>query len=153
MINIITKKEDYNNMRKKQSIDTKYSINSNNTIAYKKLKRYYSYFILILLLLFATIMLYGCGKPEPDIINNNQQFERTEIKLSVKLFDNERELNQYIVDNFNVKDANRLGFSKWYLDDVNNECTIYVVRGTKTSLQSTYGHEIMHCIYGTYHKE
>lgn len=34
-----------------------------------------------------------------------------------------------------------------------DECTIFVVRGTTARLEGIYGHELMHCMYGTYHKE
>jgi len=106
-----------------------------------------------LLVIVTLLGTAGCGK----VNEGTPQHERTDLHLNVKLFDNERELNHYIEDNFNAnKQYTREGFSRWFVDTFEgqpNECTIYVVRGTTGRLEGIYGHELMHCMYGTYHKE
>lgn len=105
------------------------------------------------LLAVALFCTTGCEKAQEF----TPQHERTDIHLKVRLFDNERELNHYIESNFDVnKEYKREGLSRWYaqsFDGMLDECTIFVVRGTTERLESIYGHELMHCVYGTYHKE
>jgi hypothetical protein len=105
------------------------------------------------LLAVALFCTTGCEKVQKF----TPQHERADIHLKVRLFDNERELNHYIESNFDVnKEYKRDGFSRWYaqsFDGMLDECTIFVVRGTTERLEGIYGHELMHCVYGTYHKE
>lgn len=107
----------------------------------------------ITLLVFTLLCTTGCEQPKEF----TPQHERTDIHLEVKLFDTEREMNNYIESNFNVSNQYaREGFSRWFVDTfegIPDECTIFVVRGTTERLEAVYGHELMHCVYGTYHKE
>lgn len=101
------------------------------------------------------LLLMSCG--DPSAVNSERTIEhaRTEIMLHVKLFDTNSQLNAFINKEYAGKtnDLTKSGFAMWYKDDPTGECTIYVVKGTSTSLQTDYGHEIMHCIYGSFHKE
>lgn len=81
---------------------------------------------------------------------------RESVALEVKVFKNELELNRYLKENFKTE-ATRAGFSRWYVNDPNNECTIFVVdpRETRSLVhtEKTWGHELLHCVYGSFHKE
>lgn len=91
------------------------------------------------------LLMPACGPKEPPV----EQY--TDIKLKVVLFDTEAKLNDYIQSNFNVTEVNREGMAVWYLNDPEHECTLYLPRSI--TKESVYGHELMHCIYGSYHKE
>lgn len=101
------------------------------------------------LFLVSCLFILGCEPAPKDVV----EYERTNIKLNVMLFDTERGLNEYIHQNYQVTKVEREGFSVWYKNDPTNECTILVLRGTEPSKERVYGHELMHCIYGTFHKE
>lgn len=66
--------------------------------------------------------------------------ERTEIQVVVHLYQNTAELEK-------VVGTHRFAMSKWSPND--NRCDIYVKQGDTKSL----GHEMQHCIFGSWHPE
>lgn len=102
---------------------------------------------LLITLMSAVLLLAACSgeKQEPE-------YERTQIELHVHLFDTERELNDHVNKSYKVSPATRSGFAKWWKPDPKNECHVYLVRGLKAQ-ERNYGHELQHCIYGSFHKE
>jgi hypothetical protein len=91
---------------------------------------------LIALIIFATLLLLdGCDKyPKP-----NKELDRKEIVLKVHSFSSKSELQRVI--------GKRSGMAKWSPDD--NICDIYIVDWDF----NTAGHELHHCMYGSFHAE
>jgi hypothetical protein len=78
------------------------------------------------------------------------------VNLRIEVFDTKENLDQYISTHFKIREGKREGMAYWYKNDPDNECTIYVPSPKGISLkeaESIYGHEILHCIYGSYHIE
>lgn len=103
----------------------------------------------IIWVLLAVLIILSCSTTsyvrEPDKL--------LDLKVKVVLFDTQQDLNNYINNKHSITEGyTRAGLSVWYTDDVNS-CTIYLVKGTAKILEKHYGHELMHCIYGSFHKE
>ncbi len=93
-------------------------------------------------LVLSLLLLGGCARAPVPLP------ERTEMVLKVELFETEELLNEYISIHYPGEEPT-LGFAMWYIDET--ECTVYLVRSIRD--ERTYGHELMHCIYGAYHEE
>lgn len=104
--------------------------------------------MLRLLFISLIVLLLGSCLGEKQ----EAEYERTKIELHVHLFDNKQKLSSYVNENFEVVEVTRSGFARWWKDDPKNECHIYVVRGLSRE-ENSYGHELQHCIYGSFHKE
>lgn len=79
--------------------------------------------------------------------------------LKVMVFESEYALNKYVQGNDLIQ-QDVLGLARWTVkrDDRSNVtgCTIYVVdpKGLNDSNRfETWGHELVHCVYGSFHKE
>ena len=95
------------------------------------------------------------GKP----LQQTHNLENKKFPLTVMVFESERQLQRHLRKQ-KLTDALVLGFAAWALraDDrqVVTDCTIYVVRpkGLKDNNRfETWGHELTHCVYGTFHQE
>lgn len=82
--------------------------------------------------------------------------------LTVMVFDTESALNSYLTKNKIRKrdDLDVLGLAAWKAkkNDLSSvsSCSIYVVRpkGLADSNRfETWGHELVHCVYGSFHEE
>lgn len=79
--------------------------------------------------------------------------------LKVIVFESERALNKHVEKN-NLAQSEVLGLARWTAkkNDLSSvsSCTIYVVdpKGLNDSNRfETWGHELVHCVYGSFHKE
>jgi hypothetical protein len=104
---------------------------------------------LILLLLIALSL--GCSEKEETKVAKPRQT----VDLEIMLFDDLNELNNYIDKNYEVKKLRREGFARWYTDGTDCKIFLHRVNTEKEfdKLEAVYGHELMHCIYGSFHKE
>lgn len=81
-----------------------------------------------------TVALAGCSKKEP-------KFEKTTktIELTIVIYSSEREAVQEL--------DGRVGMAVWSPND--NKCTVHFAAGD----METAGHELHHCVYGSFHSE
>lgn len=87
------------------------------------------------------LILFGCGpKPDYEAALKTAIPERTKIEVHVHLFQSVRDLEK-------VVGPTRHAMAKWSPND--NRCDIYIKQGDTKSL----GHEMQHCIFGSWHPE
>lgn len=80
------------------------------------------------------------------------QFDRTDTPLNITIYtyENRGKLMQAL----NTKERVR-GQAFWYEKPENpNECTIHVLEPNRVDgdITTSWGHELMHCVYGSYHE-
>jgi hypothetical protein len=104
--------------------------------------------ILFIVSLVLILSLVSCGKPplQEDLNRENQT-----LQIRFISFSNEQQLIEGLRSKgYNVPNA-LLGFSIWSPND--NQCTVYHVtpKYTDDERMNTLGHEVAHCIYGSFH--
>ena len=111
----------------------------------------------LLLLLAIPFLVVSCD-------SSKSTFEKTHdatgdyVQIKVVTFPTENKLRRYLSDN-DLPSEDILGLAQWAhpADDLSvvKRCEIYVVE-PKTSRSNdnmnTWGHELMHCMYGSFHK-
>lgn len=110
-------------------------------------------------LLVSGLAMYGCGEQDSasNIADIDFNKEGREITLTVTVFDtyadlqrarNELTDNPNPVEGFALLNQDGTGVGDW--------CKIYVqkIDSVRDERQmTTWGHELAHCLYGTYHAE
>ena len=104
--------------------------------------------ILFIISLVLILSLVSCGKPplQEDLNRENQT-----LQIEFISFSNEQQLIEDLRSKgYEVPNA-LLGFSIWSPND--NQCTVYHVtpKYTDDERMVTLGHEVAHCIYGSFH--
>jgi len=89
--------------------------------------------IILGIMLVGGLFLSGCGKPK------HEDFQKTEIELKINVYDTEEQLQREVGD--------KIGQARWSPDD--NKCEIWIVKWD----METAGHELHHCMFGSFHKE
>lgn len=110
-----------------------------------------------IILSLMAFMLVSCDQPTG--INKTHDVTEQYIDIRVTTFATERQLNKFLQSNkYSNKEVE--GLARWAhpKDDLTKvtRCNIYVVEPSgvrDTGTLSTWGHELAHCIYGSYHKE
>ena len=90
-------------------------------------------------------------------ISGTQDYSGVQFPITVHTFQNQREFDKAVKD-IKTHDESALGYSRWYLSKKTGEmsrCEIYVIvpEGVEDNHMTTWGHELAHCVYGTYHRE
>ena len=110
-----------------------------------------------IILMVMSLLLVSCD--QPNGINKTHDVTEQYIDIRVTTFKTERQLNNFLQSN-NYSDQEVEGLASWAhpkgdLTKV-TRCDIYVTEPSgvrDTGTLSTWGHELAHCIYGSYHKE
>ena len=103
------------------------------------------------------ITMSGCKITQQ--IKGSHNYESKEFTIKVTVYENNKKLNKAIDKKYgNVNHGFSVeGFSVWHLSkkDVSNmtSCEIYVTKPSMIGSPEfdTWGHELAHCIYGSYH--
>lgn len=104
-----------------------------------------------------VLFLVSCD-PSPDKkLSGTQDYTGVQFPITVYTYDSREELNK-AVEGKKPKGQRVEGLALWFLKKENREmirCEIHVVSPSKVDDEHilTWGHELAHCIYGTYHKE
>jgi len=100
----------------------------------------------------------ACGPKEDTEIKGSHNYEGDMFPLVVHVYDSYGELNKAIKDINNGPKVD--GFTSWFItkgdSQIMSDCQIHVVRpkGVRdVKVLETWGHELAHCVYGTYHKK
>jgi len=108
--------------------------------------------------LVLSLLLASCGKDDNQI-QGTMNNEGSQFPITVHVFDTRAQM-QRAIDDINNRGDEVDGFSAWYLrskaDPTMTRCDLYVVRPSSVndhSQMTTWGHELAHCVYGTYHTE
>lgn len=111
-----------------------------------------------LLLLLVALMLAACSD-EPKQTPIKKDFERTEVQLTIVIHDNWRGVSKAYHKEYpkSNRKTTRHGYAVWFRGgNHENACTIHIVmpKNLEDDYQfQTIGHELTHCIHGTFHKE
>lgn len=101
-------------------------------------------------LIFSLAMAFPAfAQPGKDgyVFKNNPPPLRLEFKTAVREYNNSRELAQAI-RKYGKFDAEVHAFAVIEKET----CTIHIVRPAKRYMPEHIGHELIHCIYGAWHK-
>lgn len=108
----------------------------------------------ILLLIFQDFFIYTSysyiymNQKYPNKVTN-KDFVRTDVRVKVNVYSDLSSLHEGIKEYPNVDtDSVRLGLAVW---DNTNTCEIHVVEPKNSEDIDTWGHELMHCVYGNWH--
>lgn len=117
----------------------------------KYCKGFYIGILSMLVFTFSAILtsfVIGDYNHNPVIIDN-KDFVRQELNITVHIFDNSDNLNKaifpYTGSNLGLRD----GFSVWSLSEP--ICDIFVTEPKNENDVNTWGHEMMHCVFGDWH--
>lgn len=108
--------------------------------------------LIILICLFMT----GCDKAGEGL---DKQFDRSgqPLEIAVFVYPTRKDMQRAYQERMGGPlDLSRQGWSEWSPDHPEWGCRIHVVEIpgiTSNSRMSTWGHELAHCLYGSYHKE
>jgi hypothetical protein len=119
-------------------------------------------FKVALILLVASILLISCGKKNdgPELIKTHDYSNR-ELPITVMVFESNSDLNKYLRSkDLTQRESKVEGLALWSLNAKDQteviDCTIYVVepKGSQDYKElTTWGHELLHCVYGSFHKD
>lgn len=103
------------------------------------------------------LTMVSCDPAPSKKISGTQDYSNVQFPITVYTYETASELNKAIKDK-KPHDESVSGFSLWFLSKRSGEmsrCEIHVVvpTGVADDHMTTWGHELAHCIYGTYHKE
>ena len=104
-----------------------------------------------------ALLLVSCDKPTG--IKKTHDVTDQYVDIRVMTFETESQLNKFLkLKSYSGQEVE--GLARWAhpKDDMTKvkRCDIYVVEPSgvrDTGTLSTWGHELAHCIYGSYHKE
>ena len=112
-----------------------------------------------LLLAFMVLFVVSCDPSTETGITKTHDVTGEYIDIRVMTFKNQNSLQRYLTKNKMTFDEVD-GLAQWAhpKNDLTkvNRCEIYVVEpsGVKDySAMETWGHELAHCIYGSFHKK
>ena len=112
-----------------------------------------------LIIVLYGLVLYGCSKAPKEDLAGTHDYENREFAIVVKVYDTTSQLNKSLSKEFDISNATREGFTSWIISSDMKDmdiCTIHVVRPSHSDDNAeftTWGHELTHCVYGTFHKE
>ena len=105
----------------------------------------------------ATLLIVSCEPSPEKKISGTQDYSNVQFPLTVYTYENNSELNKAVKDKSGHGQPVE-GLSLWFLTKKTNQmsrCEIHVVvpNGVDDNHTMTWGHELVHCVYGTYHRE
>lgn len=104
------------------------------------------------------LFLSSCGE-KGGKIEGSHNYENKQFPITVHVYENKSDLQKALREKGLDNRRNVSGKSSWSITSdmkVLYDCDIYVVKPNgvedKDNLH-TWGHELAHCVYGTYHPE
>lgn len=107
--------------------------------------------------LAVSILVASCDGNSPSMTETHNA-EEVDFTIKVHTFESEIQLNRYVKRLEGAPTYAVEGLAQVRVDAIGNvrRCDIYVLRpgGARDyKQQETWGHELMHCVYGLYHAE
>ena len=117
-------------------------------------------YVALTMTLSAFFMIVSCGENTGREMTPTHNAEETDFTINIKTFRNSRQLNRYIEKNNIPTEGEVDGVAQWSIKPIEgatpSRCNVYVVQPnsqTDHATMETWGHELMHCVYGSYHAE
>lgn len=110
--------------------------------------------ILLFTALLLTLVVTSCSDSSKQF---NKQYERTSFReLTIVLYDSKQQLNEAYVTMHDLpkNTASIEGFAQWSPTN-EHKCVLHLVQSETLSDNNnvtTWGHELKHCVYGSFHK-
>jgi len=104
-----------------------------------------------------ALLIVSC-EPAPDKkISGTQDYSNTQFPITVYTYEDRVALNEAVKEKSEYKQRVE-GLALWFLTKESRQmkrCEIHVVIPSEVDDEHTltWGHELAHCVYGTYHKE
>lgn len=112
---------------------------------------------IIFKLVLIVALLSACSPSKKELVGTHN-YENKEFTITVRVYDSRIQLNREVHGVFpEYKDKELEGLALWSITKDMKEmdrCTVYVVRPDHADDEVemvTWGHELVHCIYGTFH--
>lgn len=117
----------------------------------------------IITMVAAAAIVTSCSDSNESVSGNiidkgTHDNENSPMTITVHVFENNNEFDKYLRTTLGER-AKRDGLAEWFVRHDTGEvvaCDIYVkkIRSVKDKDRMyEWGHELAHCIYGSYHKE
>lgn len=116
--------------------------------------------ILLLMIIAGFLTLASCGESEgPEKL---EDFDRSEQAFTIRVYTykNTREVTQAYKDfreskGLSFDGTERMGWAAWSVGEEINVCHIHVVKidTVRDKQMEVWGHELAHCVYGSYHEQ
>jgi len=95
-----------------------------------------------------TLGMLACSSSKSTLINEDHT--RLNMEIKVHVFKNKKLLNSALKKEFPREIRTVEGFAVWY-NTVEDYCEIYVTKPDSKFDINTWGHELAHCVYGSWH--
>lgn len=98
-----------------------------------------------------TLLVLGmlsCASSRSTLIN--EEHTRLEMELKIHLFKTKKALNKTLRKEFPKELRTVEGFAVWY-NTVEDYCEIFVTVPKSEFDINTWGHELAHCVFGSWH--
>lgn len=109
------------------------------------------------LLLSFSLFMFGCDASSSDI-RRDRNSENVQFPITVFVYDDQEDMLKNLSKRETPGSLHEIeGFANWYLNKDTNEmtrCEIHVVRPNSYMDNpefTTWGHELAHCVYGSFH--
>lgn len=108
--------------------------------------------IIALIFVMAAFLLMSCSRKDEAIVPE-WDYTGQQIQLTVHVFATIREKHRAIEARGYAVDPSLAGFA--IMSPSDTVCEIFIVRPKNIDDENTLtlGHEVLHCLYGRYHKE
>ena len=111
-------------------------------------------------LIFAcfAVAAISCDVQRPELMNKTHDAEGLDFTINVKTFPSRRSLNKYL-EKKGYSEQEVDGLARWAITPGNKKprrCDVFVIEPSHEAdhaRQEDWGHELMHCVYGSFHKE
>jgi type IV pilus biogenesis protein CpaD/CtpE len=106
---------------------------------------------------FMVLLLVSCEPSPSKKIEGTHDYSNVQFPITVYTYETSTELNNAVKDKSGHGQPVE-GLSLWFLTKKTSQmsrCEIHVVvpNGVDDDHTMTWGHELVHCVYGTYHRE
>jgi hypothetical protein len=91
--------------------------------------------------------MMACSGTSREYLQKNHT--RTHIDLKINIYDNKNDMVRSLKKKFPRLYTLPEGVAIW--DTTTNKCEIHVVEPKKAFDINTWGHELLHCVYGSWH--
>jgi hypothetical protein len=114
--------------------------------------------LLQLLAVFSLLSLSSCDNAPDTGVSGTHDYAGKEFPITVIVYDTPAQLNKVANEKGITESAD--GFALWAIKKNDpttmTKCTVHVVKPSSVrdyEQMTTWGHELVHCVYGTFHKE
>ena len=107
-----------------------------------------------ILLIITALALSSCDKAGKAPVVPEWDRNHQELNITVNMYDSRTKMQAAIEERLKTKiDSNTLG--KAVMSPNDNICEVFIIKPTRIDdiHTLTLGHEVLHCVYGRYHKE